>query len=103
MIVFMEIQPVIGVFRKDITRRNRRVSRYQCWNKLTGKTGVKARVKAESRPVLPEKEQAKLNASRIAEACFRPYRKCSMVAADDDGSFVDNFCKASSVSTERNA
>jgi len=72
MIIFMEIQPVIEAFRKDIARRNRRVSRYQCWNKLTGKTGVKARVKAESRPVFPEKEQAKLNASRIAEACFRP-------------------------------
>jgi hypothetical protein len=47
MIVFMEIQPVTEFVEKNMTRRNRRVSRYYCRNKVTGKMGVRA----ESRPI----------------------------------------------------
>src|ERR1700677_4118408 len=49
-IVFMEIQLVTGFSREMWRRRNRRVSRYNCRNKVTGKMGVKA----ESRPIPAE-------------------------------------------------
>ena len=51
MIVFIEIQPVTGFFGEMMTRGKRRVSRYHCWNKVTGEI----RVRAESRPNPAEK------------------------------------------------
>jgi hypothetical protein len=47
MIVFMKIQAVTRFSREILTRRNRRVSRYNCRNKVT----VEMRVTAESRPI----------------------------------------------------
>jgi hypothetical protein len=50
----MEIQPVTGSSGKILTRRDRRVSRYHCRNKVTGEM----RVRAEGRPIPPEKVKA---------------------------------------------
>jgi hypothetical protein len=50
MIVFMGIQPVTGFSGEISTRRKRRVSRYNCRNKVT----VEIRVKAVSRPIPAE-------------------------------------------------
>jgi hypothetical protein len=50
-IVFMEIQPVTDFFGETMTRRNRRVSRCNCRNKVTGKMEVRA----VSRPIPAEK------------------------------------------------
>jgi hypothetical protein len=50
MFVFMKIQLVTGFSEEILTRRNRRVFRYKCRNKVTGEM----RVKAESRPIAAE-------------------------------------------------
>jgi hypothetical protein len=51
MIVFMEIQPVTRFSEEILSRRNRRVSRYNCRNKATGEMSVKA-----ERPPIPAEE-----------------------------------------------
>jgi hypothetical protein len=51
MIVFMEIQPVTRFSEEILSRRNRRVSRYNCRNKATGEMRVKA-----ERPPIPAEE-----------------------------------------------
>src|SRR5271154_2492727 len=50
-IVFMDLQAVTGVSGEISTRRKRRVSRYNCRNKVTGEM----RVKAESLPIPAER------------------------------------------------
>jgi hypothetical protein len=50
MIVFMKIQPVTDFSGEILTRRNWRVFRYKCRNKVTGEM----RVKAESGPIPAE-------------------------------------------------
>jgi hypothetical protein len=60
MSIFTEIQPVTGFSGKILARRDRRVPRYNCRNKVTGEM----RVRAESRPIPPENVKAQLNRVR---------------------------------------
>ena len=41
MIVFRKIRLVIGFSGEIMTRRNRRISRYSCWNKVIGEMRVR--------------------------------------------------------------